>query len=237
MRIAGVVAQLLVVTGFLAGQERQTLQERGSTNPSRLLDDGGTLLASGTRIPLTLMNSISTRNAAPGDQVYLQTMVPVVVEGKVVIPPGTYVMGSVVESVRPGKVKGKGELALRFDSIQFADGQSVDLTGRLGAVDGDNTGQLDRKEGKLTGPGSAGRDAVTVGAAAATGTMMGGWIGDHGRDAGIGAGAGAAAGLAAVLLTRGPEATMHKGSTVQMVLNRDVRLPAAGAGQGGARRR
>jgi hypothetical protein len=67
--------------------------------------------------------------------------------------------------------------------------------------------------------------------------MMGGWIGDHGRDAGIGAGAGAAAGLAAVLLTRGPEATMHKGSAVQMVLNRDVRLPAAGAGQGGPRRR
>jgi hypothetical protein len=52
--------------------------------------------------------------------------------------------------------------------------------------------------------------------------MMGGWIGDGGRDAGIGAGAGAAAGLAAVLMTRGPEATMQKGSTVEMVLSKDV---------------
>jgi type IV secretion system protein VirB10 len=216
----------LLLVGVLAaaGVAGQSLRERETGNASRLAEGGSAVLAAGTRIPLTLMNTVSTRNAAPGDQVYLQTMVPLAVGGRVVIPPGTYVMGSIVKSVRPGKVKGKGELGLRFDSMLFPDGRSLDLSGRLGALDGDNPGQLDRQEGKVTGPGSEGRDALTVGATAATGTMMGGWIGDGGRDAGIGAGAGAAAGLAAVLMTRGPEATMRKGSTVEMVLSKDVVL-------------
>ena len=40
--------------------------------------------------------------------------------------------------------------------------------------------------------------------------------------AGIGAAAGAAAGLAAVLFTRGPEAVLAKGTTIEMMLDRDV---------------
>ena len=39
---------------------------------------------------------------------------------------------------------------------------------------------------------------------------------------GIGAAAGAAAGLAAVLLTRGPDAVLAKGTTVEMVLDRAI---------------
>ena len=42
--------------------------------------------------------------------------------------------------------------------------------------------------------------------------------------AGIGAGAGAAAALARVLFTRGPEAVLAKGTTVEMVLDRQVQF-------------
>jgi type IV secretion system protein VirB10 len=191
---------------------------------NRILEDGSALLAAGTHIPLTVMSTVSSKNAAPGDQVYLRTMVPVAVEGRIIIPPGAYVQGTITESRRPGKVKGKGELSLRFDSLMFGDGRSVDLSGRIGAMDGDNPGRLDRAEGKVTSDGSAGRDAMIVGGAAAGGTAMGHWIGGEGRDAGIGAGAGAAAGAAAVLLTRGPEAVLKKGSSVDLVLSRDVRI-------------
>jgi hypothetical protein len=41
---------------------------------------------------------------------------------------------------------------------------------------------------------------------------------------GIGAGIGAAAGLAAVLLTRGPEAELPRGSTLDVVLEHDLFL-------------
>lgn len=191
----------------------------------RVFDDGSVLLAAGTRIPLTLMSTVSSKNAAPGDQVYLRTMVPVAVDGRIIIPAGAYVQGTITESKRPGKVKGKGELSLRFDSLMFGDGRSVDLAGRIGSMDGDNPGRLDRAEGKVESAGNAARDAMVVGGAAAGGTMMGRWIGDSGRDAGIGAGAGAAAGAAAVLLTRGPEAILRKGSSIDMVLSREIRIP------------
>jgi type IV secretion system protein VirB10 len=45
--------------------------------------------------------------------------------------------------------------------------------------------------------------------------------------AGIGAAAGATAGLAGVLLTRGPEAVLAKGSTIEMVLDRPLVFEAS----------
>jgi hypothetical protein len=86
---------------------------------------------------------------------------------------------------------------------------------------------------------SAGSDAVLVGGTALGGAAMGNWVGGRGRYGGIGAGAGAAAGLAAVLLTRGPDATLSKGTTLEMIFSRDLKVEAsdlepgpAGAGSG-----
>ncbi|HXY79108.1 MAG TPA: hypothetical protein VEI08_00580, partial [Candidatus Bathyarchaeia archaeon] len=46
------------------------------------------------------------------------------------------------------------------------------------------------------------------------------------RGAGIGAGVGALAGLGAVLLTRGPEAELPRGSTLEAVIDRPIFLEA-----------
>lgn len=197
----------------------------------RLEPDGTAILGSGTRIPLTLMSTVSSKSAAPGDQVYLRTMIPIAVEGRIVIPSGAYVQATVTESKRPGKVKGRGELSLQFDSLMFADGRAVDLSGRMGSVDGDNPGTVDRAEGKVTSDGSAGRDVLVTGGSALGGAAMGNWIGGQGKEAGIGAGAGAAAGAVAVLLTRGPEAVLKKGSTLEMVLSRELALRPPGQGR------
>jgi type IV secretion system protein VirB10 len=43
----------------------------------------------------------------------------------------------------------------------------------------------------------------------------------------IGLGTGAAAGLVSVLMTRGPDATLLRGSTVEMVLDRPLTFSAA----------
>jgi hypothetical protein len=47
----------------------------------------------GTHIPLVLHNAISTRSARPGDPVYFETLFPVMIDGHVVIPAGSYVSG------------------------------------------------------------------------------------------------------------------------------------------------
>ncbi len=55
-----------------------------------------------TRIPLSMINSVSTKNAAPGDRVYLETVFPILVDGRIVIPPGSYVAGTITKVLRPG---------------------------------------------------------------------------------------------------------------------------------------
>jgi type IV secretion system protein VirB10 len=54
------------------------------------------------------------------------------------------------------------------------------------------------------------------------GAIAGSVAGRGGMGAGVGAGAGAAAALAGVLLTRGPDAVLAKGTTLEMVVDRDL---------------
>ena len=66
--------------------------------------------------------------------------------------------------------------------------------------------------------------AETAAAGASVGALAGGISGAAGMGAGIGAAAGAAAGLIGVMFTRGPEAVLAKGTTLEMVLDRQVRF-------------
>lgn len=176
----------------------------------------------GTKIPLSMINSISTKHAAEGDRVYLETVFPILVDGRIVIPPGSYVAGTVTESKRPGKVKGRGELYVRFDSLTLPNGVTRDFRSRIGSLDGRASEDLDRKEGKIVGEGNKSGDATTVAGTTASGAMIGGLAGRSGMGAGIGAAAGAAAGLVGVLLSRGPDAVLSKGTTLEMVLDRPL---------------
>lgn len=181
---------------------------------------------SGTRIPLSLINSISTKQAAEGDRVYLESVFPILVDGRIVIPPGSYVAGTVTTVKRAGRVRGRAELFVRFDSLTLPNGVTRDFRARIGALDGQAGEQLDRIEGKVKGEGNRGGDARTVGEAAAGGTTIGAIAGSAagrtGMGAGIGAAAGATAGLVGVLLQRGPDAVLARGSTIEMVLDRTL---------------
>ena len=180
----------------------------------------------GTHIPLNLINSVSTKNASEGDRVYLETVFPVVLKGKIVIPPGSYVAGTVTQVKRPGRVHGRGELYVRFDSLTLPNGVTRDFRARIGGLDGRSNEELDKSEGKIKSEGNKAGDlktvAETTGAGASIGSIAGATAGHVGMGAGIGAAAGAAAGLIGVLMSRGPDAILEKGTTVEMVLDRPL---------------
>jgi hypothetical protein len=180
----------------------------------------------GTRVPLTVINSVSTKHSVQGDRVYLETVFPILVNSRVVIPPGSYVAGTITQVKRPGRVRGRGELFLRFDSLTLPNGVTRDFRGRVGSLDARSNEELDRSEGGIKSEGNKAGDARTVGEAAATGAsvgvLAGAANGHYGMGAGIGAAAGAAAGLMGVLLTRGPDAMLVRGSTIEMVLDRTL---------------
>jgi hypothetical protein len=187
------------------------------------------MVQAGTRMLLRLVNAVNTKHTVAGDRVYLETAVPVFVNGHLVIPRGSYVNGTVIESQRAGRVKGKSALNLRFDSLTLPNGVTRDFRSRLGSAD--VSGNLDRAEGKIKGEGNKGGDARTVGqttaAGAGIGSIAGAASGHLGMGAGIGAAAGAAAGLAGVLGSRGPDVVLPAGTTMELVLDRELRFSVA----------
>ena len=178
----------------------------------------------GTHIPLVLHNAISTRSARPGDPVYFETLFPVMVNGQVAIPAGSYVSGEVTEAKRAGRVKGRAQLMLKLTTMILPNAYMVNLNASPSNA-GTGGGETVNGEGVIVGDSDKASDAGTVAKTTAAGAGIGG-IARGGEGAGIGAGIGVVAGLAAVLLTRGPEAELPRGSTVEVVTNRSILLDA-----------
>jgi hypothetical protein len=179
----------------------------------------------GTRFAVVLENGISTRGAKPGDSLYFRTSFPITQDNRVVVPVGSYLRGELVESKRPGRVKGRGEFRMRLNTLIFPNGYTVDLNAAPRSADTGGKETMD-SEGKTTGPGGKGKDVGTVATTTVTGAGIGAIAGGA-KGAGIGAGIGGLAGLGAILLTRGPEAELPRGSTLDVVLERDLALDAS----------
>jgi hypothetical protein len=133
IRALTVCSLSLVVSGCLLNQNAAFAQT-GDSNTGGEPPSVYTVQA-GTRIPLGLINSVSTKHSAAGDRIYLETVFPIVIDSHIVIPPGSYVTGTVTDVKRPGRVKGRGELYVRFDSITLPNGVTRDFRSRLGSVD------------------------------------------------------------------------------------------------------
>jgi len=182
-------------------------------------------LPSGTRVAVMLENGISTRSAKPGDSVYLRTSFPITMNNQIVVPVGSYLRGEILDSKRPGRVKGRGEFRIRLNTLILPNGYTVNMNAAPRSADSGGKETMD-SEGKVTGPSGKGKDVETVATTTVTGAGIGA-IADGAKGAGIGAGIGAVGGLAATLLTRGPEAQLPRGSTLDIVLEHDLQLDAA----------
>lgn len=184
---------------------------------------GTIVVPSGTRLPLVLHNSITTRNAQPGDPIYLETTFPIVQDERVLVPAGSYVQGEITDAKRPGKVKGTGELRVRLTTMILPNGYTV----KFGAVPtnaGTGGNESTDKEGTIHGDTDKSSDVGTVMKGTGAGAGIGAIASRSATGAGIGAGIGAAIGLATVLMTRGPELELPRGTSVDIVLDRPLYL-------------
>src|SRR5437879_5809534 len=180
---------------------------------------------SGTKVLLMLKNSVSSRNAKPGDGVFLESTFPVVENGRVVIPAGTFVQGVVDSVKRSGRVKGRAELLLHFTTLVYPNGYTVTMPGSLESADSSDNMKVKDKEGTVQADGNKGRDAGTIATTTGTGVLIGGLT--RGVKGGlIGGGIGAAVGVATAMRTRGDEVRLEAGSSVEMVLQRPLDLDA-----------
>jgi type IV secretion system protein VirB10 len=77
--------------------------------------------------------------------VYLETAFPIVQDGRIVVPKGSYVAGTVTEVKRAGKMKGKAELFLRFDSLTLPNGVTREFRSRPDSADGNDVDRQRRQ--------------------------------------------------------------------------------------------
>lgn len=178
----------------------------------------------GTRLPLVLHNAVSTRSAQVGDPVYLETLFPILVDQRIVIPAGSYVSGQVTELKR-GKSHGQAEIAIRLDNLILPNGYEA----QFNAVPSDaGTGGKETvdREGTIKADKNAAGDAKTVVEGTAVGAGIGGIATRSATGAGVGAGLGAVAGLITAHLNR-PDVELPRGTTLDVVLNRPLYLLSA----------
>ena len=176
-----------------------------------------------TTIPLALKNTISSRTAYVGQAIYCETIYPITVGNRIVIPAGSYVKGAVTQVIRPGRVKGKAQLGLRFESITLGNGTTRLMRATLSGFAGNGNQGFRREESKVEGESSKKEDVGTIARTTVTGAEIGtiAGIGSHqtGKGLGIGSAAGAAAGAIWVLATRGKDILLPPGTSLELQLS------------------
>lgn len=119
-----------------------------------------------------LTNTIDSRTATVGQQMILRTVRDVVVDGKIVFPKDSKILGHVTQVINKGKDGAQSALAIVIDKAVMKDGAEIPVQAIIAAVaapkDGslssDPTyGMLHSNEPKMTGTGA--------GSAASTGTL------------------------------------------------------------------
>jgi hypothetical protein len=186
-------------------------------------------IPAGTKVLLHLRSPINTKSARVGDDVYCETAFPVTQDNVMVIPPRTYVKGRIMRLQRPGRVSGRAELQVHFNTLIFPDGYTVQLPGALENAPGAENAAMSDQEGTVKANGQKGKDAATVAKTSAGGAAIGAVVDRGVKGAAIGGGIGGAVGLATVLFTRGQDIRFETGTALEMVLQRSVTVDASHA--------
>lgn len=157
-------------------------------------------------IGLQLESTVSSDRAKVEDAVDARVTRDLRVGGRVAIPAGSLVHGTVTEVERGGKVRERARLAVRFHTVVLGNGDKLAL----------RTDALVR-EGAAPGRESAAK----IGGAAIGGAILGAILGG-GKGAAIGAGVGAGGGTAAVMAGERNSVTIPAGSTVSVRVQQPV---------------
>ncbi|MGH9504065.1 MAG: hypothetical protein ACRD20_14530 [Terriglobales bacterium] len=215
---------VFLACGLAAAQASSATQSNSSS--ASAADASQLTIPSGTKVPLALKQSISTKNAREGDAVYAVTTFPVVINDRILIPAGTYVQGRISSVKRGGHIKGRAEVLMHFSTLIYPSGYTVLLPGAVENVPGAEKTSMKDEEGTVRQDSQTGEKAKTVATAAGTGAVVGGL--SNGVKGGlIGGGIGGGIGTAIGLLSRGSDVRLEAGTTLEMVIQREVPLDAA----------
>lgn len=167
------------------------------------------IVRAGRDLAVTLDQSVSSKDANPGDPFDASLADPVTENGEVIIPSGARARGTIIDAKSAGRFKGGASLSTALDSIT--------VRGKTYRVQTASIVETGKGRGKRTGIGAGG--------GAAFGALIGA-IAGGGKGAAIGAAAGAGAGTAGAGFTGNRDITIPAETRLTFKLREPLRLDA-----------
>jgi len=159
-------------------------------------------IPAGTVLPVTLETSVGSDISRVEQPVHGSLRRAVFVKGVEVVPAGAAISGHVTAAERPGRVKGRGRIAMRFTELD---------------TPGEGSTRISTATIARLAPATKEKDTLEIIAPAAGGAVIGRVVGGK-SGAAKGAVIGGAAGTGYVLSTRGKEVRLGRGASLSVRL-------------------
>ncbi len=168
-------------------------------------------IPAGTVLPVTLQTSVGSDISRVEQPVHGALRRAVRIDGVEILPAGTAISGHVTAARRPGRVKGRGMVAMRFNQLD---------------TPGEGTTRISAATVSRFAPATKEKDTLEIIAPAAGGAVLGRVLGGK-SGAAKGAVIGGAAGTGYVLSTRGKEVRLGTGASLAVRLTAPVTIRVA----------
>jgi len=169
---------------------------------------GSVYIPNGTPLRLRLNTTINTKTSRTGDLFTATVMSPQEYEG-------AFVEGHIAQLNRSGRVTGKTELSLAFDSITLRNGRRGDLRGEVKELIASESVKAVDEEGNIESANKTKDTTLRTGGGAALGAIIGA-IAGGGKGAAIGALIGGGVGAGSVYVQGKKDLLLEPGTELVM---------------------
>jgi hypothetical protein len=190
-------------TANLSMTNNQNNNNNSGNNNNNNINDF--IIANNTPIMATLRTPVSTKVSQNGDRFQMEVTSPSQYNGAII-------EGRVASAERSGRVSGRANVSLEFDTIRLRNGQTYRFAGVVDSVklaNGENV--TVNNEGTVRDNNQTTKTATRAGIGAALGALIGA-IAGGGQGAVIGAGVGAGAGAGSVILQGRDDVELAEGT-------------------------
>ncbi len=164
------------------------------------------IVPNNTRLTAVLTSPISTKTSQNGDRFQMEVTSPSSYYGAII-------EGHIAKTERSGRVSGRAEVSLDFDTIRLRNGQTYRFAGLVDDVTTENGDKVSvNNEGSVRDNSQTSKTAQRAGIGAALGALIGA-IAGGGKGAIIGAGVGAGAGAGSVILQGRDDVELGNGTS------------------------
>lgn len=174
-------------------------------------------IPNGVRLTAVLNNAVDTKVSQTGDRFMMEVTSPSQYRGAII-------EGRISNAVNSGRVSGRSNVSMDFDTIRLANGQSYRFAGIIDSVRATNGDDVSvNNEGAIRDSNQTTKTVTRAGIGAVLGAIIGAVAGG-GSGAAIGAGVGAGAGAGSVLITGRDSIQLGQGSEFSITSSAPARV-------------